>query len=122
MAWGSNPDIRYETCYLYKLLDACYSATIKSQRCISFKATPKSGWHDEAPKEERMWLDYVHGGVEEKSSNRRLPSQELTSGRGFRVGMRTVSKVFGVEVSGTCIFHEVGEEEKRRVPGFQLSI
>lgn len=42
-AWGSNPDIRYETCYLYKLLDACYSATIKSQRCISFKATPKSG-------------------------------------------------------------------------------
>lgn len=36
----------------------------------------------------------VHGGVKEKSSNRRLPGQELASGRGLRVGMRAVAKVF----------------------------
>lgn len=29
-----------------------------------------------------------------------------------------VSKVFWVEVSGTCIFHEVGEEEKMKSPRF----
>lgn len=65
-----------------------------------------------------MWLDHAHGGVEEKSSSQRLPGQELASGIGFRVGMRTVSKVFWVEVSGTCIFHWVGEEEKKKSPRF----
>lgn len=56
------------------------------------------------------------------SQGKEFQSKAARSGASFGkrvgVGMRMVSKVFWMEVSGTCIFHEVGEKEKMKSSRF----